>query len=594
MTSALLDYLHQRQDRLTHEHDSATADLLAIEDEQALLVDLIQQASEPAPVPSPPAPADDAHASAAPRLPASVYADLANPAIADVIFPSGTWYLPGDAPLLVQRSNVTLHMTGCQLRVNPADKANSQFDGLSIKSVSKVDQTFDANGRTIARAAGVITADTRTLTMAAGEVVTLQPGETVLIWAGVTPSDPVEVESYIPATVASVKGRVVTFSAPLGLAVTNYGSLAALTSKTAADLQWKIGAWGAYTSEGSFSKGYGTDHGIERFVGGMVQNVTVIDPQIVADAMIGQTAQLPNGAFLVSVQAAQHVTIQNLTIANPVGSALHLWRAFTVNVNGYHVSGQGLSRIWTRNTAEATACSIWGGRGLTLTDVALDAFDVSMFNVEIGARDIWLNGAQIHVTYTAARDYASPSVVFGLFSTLSRTRCTNVTLDAKTTGGSAHAYLAGTVAFDGAFVIPTLPTDYMAFDPASGGVFSGTVSLGGVTYGPVTALSQTFPLAHGASFRTCLMPAGLFTGGTFDVVTRGDLRDVTDNFGVEYWTPTGPQTGIPLSPKWFRSDIGDPNLTQFLNKQLIGYLNNAGSLSDGLIRVQATYLPRVS
>jgi hypothetical protein len=103
----------------------------------------------------------------------------------------------------IYRSNVTVNFAGFTLQIDPTESTTGSYYPIVVAGVTNTSRVFPpiAPGRTarrsISRLTGVITKCTTQLTMARNEVVNVQPGEKVLIWAGVSPTDPYEAQSFI-------------------------------------------------------------------------------------------------------------------------------------------------------------------------------------------------------------------------------------------------------------------------------------------------------------------------------------------------------------------------------------------------------------
>lgn len=527
------------------------------------------------------------------NLPPSVYDDWANTNLAVVTMPTGVYTLPGSAPLVLTRSGVTVNFSNCTLLVNPADKANDGYTPIRATSTTITTPTWPGGPGTryLSHLSGSINPCTCQLTMV--EPVPLAAGETVLIWAGVTSSDPVEPWAFIPATVANVGANgVVTFTGPLGKAVPNYGSLAGVSNVTEVGLQWKIGEWGSWPSGANFSKGFGLDHGLERFVGGMVHDVVFNDltmSNIVVDA-----AHSPNAMWDVSAVAVQRFTMRNSHITNPHGNTIHLWRTFDALVDGATFSGTGRNKINNSLISEAFALTAWGGDRLAYTNIAITGTDMTAFNTELPINSLDVNGLAFDVEFTSARNYPSSPTILNFHAT-NRPRITNASLRAITTGGSEHSYYSyEPLDFYGALAFPgTSLTTWFDFGSQKFPALKGTVTLGDVTYGPAAALTSTVTLLHGAGSRDLTPPEGIYTAGRFRLTTLGSVRAVTDTQGGTYdWTAlTNGQWVVVLPNRWHQIAAGDAALASYMAKA-IRFWFNAPSVADAVVEFEATVLPR--
>lgn len=539
-----------------------------------------------------------------PALPQSVYDDWANAALPVVTMPAGDWYVNCKTkPLLLARSSVTVNFAGCTLHVDPADGAGDGVYPVQVAGTSKTTPKYppspDGVGpatRYLSRLQGAIAAGTTQLTMYPDELVTgLTAGETVLVWAGVTPSDPVECQAFVPMTVLSVAGNVITFDTPFGVDITDYGSLSGLTAATAPDLQWKVGTWGTYPSSANFSKGYGVDHGLERFVGGMVHDVTLNDPAVRLE--VAPAASQPNGMWELSAIAVNRLTVRNYSLTNPCNSALHFWRCFDVLLDGYSCTGVGLSTIWgVALYIEAYAITMWGGNNYRLRNLTVQGQDIGFMNVEVEPSRIHVETLTYDVTFTAARNYASPPSVFGFHSVATPPRITDASVKTVTTGGLKPSYTTGyTLTFDGRLTfVPDMESTFI-WGYQRHANLSGTVTLGGVRYGPgvVVAESKAIVNAGGAGYRVPL-PVGLYTAIRFRL--RGDLSNVqsiVDGFGGHYEPGclTGAWTDVDYFGQWFYVTAGAAGLAAYLVKYLHVWPNSAGGTAAATMDLEYTYLP---
>ena len=535
-------------------------------------------------------------ASAQSPLPQSVYQQFADPSVSVINLPSGTYTLPGNAPLILHRSGVTVNFSGCVLEVNPADKANDGNYPIQVASTSITSPTYPGgnNSRYISHLTGSISECTTQLTMDPAEAVSLSPGERVLIWAGVANSDPVEPAAFIPATVSSVDSRgTITFTAPLGKNIYNYGSVTGIINATIPSLQWKAGAWGSWPSGANFSKGFGIDHGLERFVGGMVHDVVLND--ITLNLQTVDAAHSPNAMWDVSAIAVDGFTIRNASINNPHGNTVHFWRSFNTLVDGATFTGHGQNKIWNTTMSEAFALTAWGGDHLAYNNVTITGTDITAFNTEVGSSDISVNGLSFDVEFTSARNYASSPTIFGFHSPATTPKITNASVHAVTTGGSNHAYTTydyieflGSLTFPGSSLTAFFDWGYQRHAD-----LNGTVSLNGITYGPKASVAATITLLHGAGSRTYTPPEGVYASGKFRVTTLGSLRGVTDTQGGTYdWNAVSTGQWVTfLSNRWFSIGPGDSNLAMYLSKGIQFWFTSPWP-NDSVLEFEFTYLPK--
>jgi hypothetical protein len=527
-------------------------------------------------------------------LPQSVYNDFANPSVSTINLPQGTFSLP--APLVLRRSNATVNFSGCTLEINPATGANDGYYPIAVWSTSVTSPTYPGGpgNRYISHATGSISECTTQLTMDPAEAVSLTPGETVLIWAGATPSDPVEPAAFIPATVASVDARgTITFTAPLGKNIYNYGSVQGIVNATSPSLQWKAGAWGSWPSGANFSKGFGIDHGIERFVGGMVHDVTLND--ITLNLQTVDAAHSPNAMWDISAIAVNNLTVRNLHINNPHGNTVHFWRTFHTLVDGATFTGHGQNKIWNTSMGEAFALTAWGGDFLTYNNISVTGTDTTAFNTEVGVSNVSVNGLSFDVEFTSARNYSSSPTILGFHSPTTKPKITDASIYAITSGGTAHGYYTyDPLEFYGQLIFPgSSLTSWFDFGSQKFPTLAGTVQIGGIVYGPSAAFSTNVTLLHGAGSRIFRPPEGIYTAGRFRVTTLGSLRGVTDTQGGSYdWNAVTSGQWIPVLPnRWHQIGPGDANLAAYVNKG-IQFWFTAPWPNDAIAEFEFTYLPK--
>lgn len=541
------------------------------------------------------------------ELPQSVYDQWADPSVAVINMPAGSYRLRADPggvgiqALVLRRSNVTVNFAGCTLLVNPSD-TYAAFP-VQATSQSVVSPTWPPSPNTgppnryISHLTGAITTGTTQLTMASNEIVPVQPGETVLIWAGVTPTDPHEAAGFIPATVAAVNCNtgLITFTAPLGKNIVNYVNAAGLMAVSESSQHSKIGDWGTYPLPSNFSKGYGTDHGMERFTGGMIGNVTFNNLTMNLD-LVTTLANMPSTMWDVSAVAVNGFTLNNASILNPHKIGLHLWRSFNVAVNGYSLTGEGLGKIWNANKFEAVAVGIWGGEHFDFDNVSIAGSNIVFTITEVGVGDVSVDGLAYDVVFTDARDYAA-STVFNWAALLDSATIRDVSLEVATASGPGpHIYFS---------YAPIIQEGYLRFPGASlTAIFdwgyqrsitlNGTVGLGGIEYGPKISVTNQITVVHGQAVQTLTVPEGVYTAARIKVVAAGDMRSIQDSYGNTYWATGGTSAFVDVNPgNWKSIPAGAPALAAYMTKQLKFWMNNAGSLADGTVTFEYTYLPRI-
>lgn len=487
---------------------------------------------------------------AQPPLPQSIIDQWADPSVTSITMPQGKYTITKNLPG-IGRSGVTINGAGCTLVLDPAKDWFGKSDLYPIRIFSTpVDNVFNTSPggnakRTVSKLTGTITASTTQLKMA--EVVDLQPGEIVLIYAGANKSDPVEPYTYIVATVATADpaSGIVTFTKALGVAVPSYSSLEGFKAVVQQDLRWKVKEWGEWPSEANWSKGYGLDHGLGRFVGGMTSNVTINDLTLELVPAVS-AATMPNGEWLISTSSVNGFTLNGLNIVNPWGMCVHQMRSFNSNISRVNISGKGLCKIDNSRTMNAIAFTAWGGDSMNFSDVDISASDTTVFNFEVNPGKTTLNRLNYKSEFTGARDYPSSPGILGFYNVLDVPRITDATIDATWVAGSKPEwYSYSPILFDGATKFPSLLTP-LDFGYQRKPSFDGTVEIAGTVYGPLQRAYTTYTVPYG-SFYKLVLPQGVsLPGCRFRVLSKGDLRDVTDSFGNRYrfktndWQPLAP------------------------------------------------------
>lgn len=536
-------------------------------------------------------------------LPKNVYDQFADPSITAITMPQGRFMLTRNLPV-ISRSNVKIDFGGgCVLVIDPAkyDTPNELYP-IRVQSVSK-DTIFgqSPNGgvfRRVSKLSGEIKATTTQLTMM--EKTDVRVGETVLIWAGVDKFDPVEPYGYIPVTVASVDAAgVITFTKPLGRDIPNFGGLDALRAATADALRYKVLPWGQWPDSSNFSKGYGAEHGMERFDGGMVSGVTITGNPTFDIAPIAGL-NLPNGSWLISTSAINGINIEGVSVNNPVGNVLFHWRSFGVRASDIRISGQGKSKVWNTKIQDAGVIAMWGGDDLRFERTNINARDVTVIATETRASRISIKDLVYKCEFTSARDYPSAPQILGFYSLQDTPRIINASFDVAWTGGSKPAYQTyWPMLFDGQlkFAGPALQ---LAFDWGASRQhqFDGTVTIGGVEYGPQQMKTETVKIDYVQPTQTFNLPmnAGLYLKGRFRVKSRGDLVKVHDNMKTSSYPNALSGEWVPFDSNgygaWYSLEAGADSLATYKNATFFFTFANTAAKMPAVVEFNYYFLPR--
>lgn len=525
-----------------------------------------------------------------PDLPQSFYDDLANASLSVVNAPAGTWTVPATAPVVIARSSVTVNFAGCVLETIAAAApwGNQHYP---VKVWSNTNSTGNPGGRFVSRLTGQITPTTTSLTMS--EVVTVTPGETVLIHAGVNLTDPAEPETYIVAEVASVSGSVITFSQPLGKSVAVYGSLAELEALTGPSNAYKLGPWGQVYSGLLFSKGIGLDHGMERFTGGMLHDVTINDLTI-QTSYDENISTFPNGNWLLSFVATYRARLNRMNVINCTGSAVHLWRTFDTQVDGVSLSGDHLGKVWNTNFFAAAAFTIWGGDQIDISNTRIRGRDAIVVNQEVSPDAVTFRGVDVDVEFTSRRNYASPSQLLGLYAA----RRTPVVRDAslRMSGSNCTYYSLNQIDFVGTLEIQSPRASNVLFygygvEPSYS--FEQIVIDGRQFSSPKTRLVSVELVSNGWVLEY-QMPPGIYeTARIRGVSAVGGAVNVIDGYGNNYTAAISGTSWVGISSHWQQLGVSN-SVDQYVSASKFIVTFGAGTTGQVTrFEVEYTYHPEV-
>lgn len=542
------------------------------------------------------------------NLPQAVYDAWADPDVHTYTMPVGTYQITGTTKLDRHFSDFTADFTGCILEANPnntGDWPNNDFYPLSAFSITDDSVIYSTSPGSVTRRisglSGVVTAGTTQLTMISGEVIMdLAVGEEVILQLGVDTADPVEPYVYKTAIIQSVNTGtgVITFSAPLGVNVPDYVDEAGLKAATDPSLWFKIGDWGDWPPlhPGNFSKGYGSGHGMERYVGGLTSNVEFNNVTLNLTSNLN-ISTIPNGIWPVNGYAVRDWRINGLTVTNPVGNMLMLFKCFDCTFDGITVTGQGISKPGGGFVANAHILAMWGGGNNRYRNVSIHGNDMDCFSEEVGATGVELDGLDFDVVYTNIHTTGSPPVIFGFFSATENPVIHNAKIKASTAAGGPQFNYAsftpirytGYLKFVGEYL-----NDYLDFGYQKFPELMGTVTVGLKSYGLIRDKLDTLIIPNISGAHYDLPFTGLvLPGARFRVTTVGDCRAVSDSFGTTYWAsaPTPNVWKTLESADWHLIPPGASLLQEYVDKYLRFWFNDTASDLPATVEIEYRYMP---
>lgn len=291
----------------------------------------------------------NAQQAAALPVPAAAYTDLA--AGRSVRLPPGTYRVP--QANLLNFAAASQGITGAGVGKTRLLVECGGNSGYCIRAVSAYPTAGSPQGFGEYQANGTVTPSTTSLTFPGTMPPGLAIGSTVVLTLGIqATADPAEPERTLVVTVTGLSGSVVSF-APLGVTVTNYGSLAAVTAfLTAEGLTSqlpKVATWGAVSADGHFGRGWGQQHGV-RLLPTPLTNCRVGGLDIVWPV----DAATQNGAFGIFGRNAPGLRVSDVRFVDPMGYGVFWWscpggRAANLTAvgqgRGYNIQGFGLTQF---------------------------------------------------------------------------------------------------------------------------------------------------------------------------------------------------------------------------------------------------------
>jgi len=304
---------------------------------------------------------------------------LADTSIKYVRAPVGTFDV-GDG-VTIAGSDRIIEGRGCIMTV-----ANPTIQPFTV--------TSDDVSATEKQATGTITDSTDRVTVLDGAFLTsIQVGDTHLIRLGVQAFDPQEPHYSVLCTVAGKSGSEVIYDQPFGHACTVYASEAALEAIT--DYPERVGPWGLNVSTGWFQRGLGTDHGIKT-IGTLAQNIEVNGFSLRYDGN-----EQSYGAWGFLIGSTRNVRLNQTSVNNPHGSAVHLYLATEAKIDGLSITGTGYSDPFNTGakTTLAVAVSSWSSFGCTMSNIQMNGADCTLYNFESGNREMLFEDCRIEQSF---------------------------------------------------------------------------------------------------------------------------------------------------------------------------------------------------
>jgi hypothetical protein len=457
-------------------------------------------------------------------LPQSVYDDIANPAVPTINVTPGRYYLP--TAIEIERDDLILDFQGSGIYAAPNALVEAVWKPFVVQSEPI---TFQASPfRQPSQLTGEIDAGTTELEMHASEIVDVEAGEDVLIWAGVDTSDPAEPYRFIHATVDSVDGTTITFAAPLGFDVPTYASEAALEAVVSPALHYKIGTWGVDYGE-NYHKGLGFDHGLMRYVdGNRTDNVTIKNLAINV-TMPTSTAQIPNAGNAVAffIRDTEDITLENISANNIVGDFIFQWRSKDLTVNRAYLTGRGIQNIFSNVTYVGHFYAGWGGENLTFNDIYINGTNLSLTETEINPGNMRFQNVLYDVNFDGTLTYQPVNdVPITSFSSATFGYCEINNWDCSVTGSDtffASGFQLSPMTLDNF----TLHTDAGTLlwslslgDPAAGEIeYTGDINIDDLNFGEFIEDTETTVVPSGQWVR---LPQGLYRYARFRVTVQGN------------------------------------------------------------------------
>lgn len=231
---------------------------------------------------------------------------------------------------------------------------------------------------------------------------TISIGDYHVIRLGVQWYDPQEPNYSCIRRVVGKTGNVLTYDRPFGYSCQVFADYDELKAGTIYDD--RVGPWGETSETGAFQRGLGTDHGI-RTIGTLARGIVLRNCTILYDG-----TERMYGAWGVWAHACRDVKIENLTLINPHGSAIHYFLVDGGHIDGAHIGGTGRGAPFggTTKTNSAVAFSSWSSLDCVTDRLMVDATDCDLYNFEAGNRAMVFNDCRIKNALPTLT--ASPSI----------------------------------------------------------------------------------------------------------------------------------------------------------------------------------------
>jgi hypothetical protein len=440
-------------------------------------------------------------------LPSWVYDDLANPDISQIDVPWGRYNLPTQND--ITRGNLTIDWHGSTLVLDGALAGVHFYFRSTVINSAEANHYFHLTDQ--------IYEATTQLTMPT--IIDLSPGEIVQIRCGVNTSDPNEPVRYLVKTVDSVSGSTVTFTEPFGLDIPVYADETALKA-VVIESQWnKIGPWGEMTANGSYGNGLGLDHGMIRYTGGMQHDIIFKNAHF--ETLMPADIDIPPAeGTVIFVQDILNFSLLNTTACNLIKVLFHSFRSDNMLVDGHRFTGVGRTNIIApHNTFIGTLVAAWGGTGLTYQNIEVKGQNMVMANMEIFPVDLLFKNITFTTDFRRNWSYNAAAVMFGFYNCAERIEDSTFTITTDSISSwnldANNSLLFKNCVFDD----PSTFSNYFYFPRHT---IEGTITFGGITYGPLTSRSDTVTRTGTVTGKHIIPPRGLYKSLTYRIPTTGN------------------------------------------------------------------------
>jgi hypothetical protein len=450
---------------------------------------------------------------------------ISNPAISEVVWPSGT-YTP-DEGITVARGNLTITDNGCTFYIPLASLAATNHRVFNVYSPPLVSvDTGPGWARYGYHCTGIISADTQTVRMMEAPDPLPVAGDKWVYAHGVEPGDMINPYAVIFVTIASVVGEYVSFVDPIGVDIPHWDTEEDLQAVAGPFVDpEKAGVFGTDEGWGNFCKGYGEDGQLIPYQSGYVENLVIHVPRIEFEDIDASSGDdIPDGGAVVWVEYVKDVTIHIPYLRNSIGSVVHIHYCDNVTIYVGEITGFGASKIFASDMNTAPLLSMWGGSNIHMIGGTVTGTNFIPLATEIRPRNVTLEGFTFDIDYVevdADPPYTALSVYYD---------CDNLVI--KNCTWIKAAYIdgasSGVITFDNVVFAGGLLSGYGYY------TFRHTIltvlTISSTTWGPVDdSKVASFPIDGDCHIT---FPTGLYRTGTrFRLTDVGDVTHVGDVFG---------------------------------------------------------------